>query len=100
MEDFKELEEDMNNLGNDCLQPYITRHDYEKSLTIEYRTESNKNSSVSEDLTYQGITDGIMVELHQKYNLGPRNRVFATVPVKKILSRFEIDEPVSKSTEK
>jgi hypothetical protein len=41
-----------------------------------------------------------MVELHQKYNLRPRNRVFTTVPVKKILSTYEIDELVSKSTEK
>ena len=52
MEDFEELEEDMEKLGDDCLQPYITRHNYEKSLTTEYGTESDKNDSVSEDLTY------------------------------------------------
>ena len=91
MEDFEELEEDMNNLGEDCLQPYIARHDYEKYLTIEFRTKSNKNNSVLEDLTYQGITDGIMAELHQKYNLRPRNRVSTTALVKKILSRVEND---------
>jgi hypothetical protein len=100
LEDFEELEEDMNNLGDDCLQPYITRHDYEKSLTTEYRTESNKNNSVSEDSTYQGIADGIMAELHQKYNLRPRNRVSTTAPVKKILPRVETDQAVSKITEK
>jgi len=64
LEDFEELEEDINNIGEDCLQPYITRHDYGKSLTSSYRTESNENNSVSEDSTYQGIMDGIMVELH------------------------------------
>jgi hypothetical protein len=52
LEDFKELEEDMNNLGDDCLQPYIKKHDYEKSLTTEYGIESSKNGSVSEDFTY------------------------------------------------
>jgi hypothetical protein len=90
----------MNNLGDDCLQPYITRHDYEKSLTTEYGIESSKKGSVLEDLTYHGIADGLMAKLHQKYNLRPRNRVFATVAVKKILPRYKIDEPVSKSTEK
>jgi hypothetical protein len=99
LEDFEELEEDINNIGEDCLQPYITRRDYEKSLTSNYRTESNENNSVSEDSTYQGITDGIMAELHQKYNLRPRNRVSSTAPVKKILSRVENDVPVSKNIE-
>jgi hypothetical protein len=41
-----------------------------------------------------------MAKIHQKYNLRPRNMVSATVLVKKILSRFEIDEPVSKISEK
>jgi hypothetical protein len=36
LEDFEELEEDINNLGDDCLQPYLTRQDYEKSL--KYRS--------------------------------------------------------------
>jgi hypothetical protein len=63
LEDFGELEEDMNNLGDDCLQPYITKHDYEKSLTTEYGIESRNNDIVSEDLTYEGITDGIIDEL-------------------------------------
>jgi hypothetical protein len=60
LEDFEELEEDMNNIGEDCLQPYTTRDDYEKSLTTEYRSESNKNNIVSEDSIYHKVTDGIM----------------------------------------
>jgi len=93
-EDLEELEEDMNNLGEDCLQPYITRHDYEKSLTTEFRTESKKNNSVSEDPTYQGIANGIMAELHQKYNLITRNKVSTTTPITKILLRVETDQAV------
>jgi hypothetical protein len=94
LEDFEELEEDINNIGKDCLQPYITRHDYKKSLTSNYRTKSNEKRSVSEDLTYQGIMDGIMAELQQKYNLRPRNNVSSTVLVKNILPRVENDKPV------
>jgi hypothetical protein len=100
VEDFEELEEDINNLGDDCLQPYLTRQDYEKSLNTEHRSENNKNNSITEDSTYQGITDDIMAELHQKYNLRPRNRSFTTTPVKKILPRGETDEAVSKTVEK
>jgi hypothetical protein len=88
----------MNNLGDDCLQPYITRHDYKNYLTTKYRTESNKNNIVSKDSTYHKIADGIMLDLHQKYNLRPRNRVSTTAPVKKILPRVETDQAVSKNT--
>jgi hypothetical protein len=82
VEDFEELEEDINNLGDDCLQPYLTRQDYEKYLNTEHRSGNNKNNSIMEDSTYQGIVYDIMAELHQKYNLRPRNKSFTTAPVK------------------
>jgi hypothetical protein len=41
-----------------------------------------------------------MAELHQKYNLRPRNRNIITTPVKKILPRGETDEAASKAVEK
>jgi hypothetical protein len=100
VEDFEELEEDINNLGNDCLQPFLTRQDYEKSTTTKHRYENNKNNGITKDSTYQGIADDIMAELHQKYNLRPRNKSLTTPPVKKILPRGEIDESVSKNVEK
>jgi len=62
--------------------------------------ENDINNSTSEDLTYQGIADGIMVELHHKYNLRPRNRSLTTTQTKKILPRGETDEMVSKNDEK
>jgi hypothetical protein len=52
LEDFEELEEDINNIVEDCSQPYITRHNYEKSLTSNYRNESNENNSVLDNSTY------------------------------------------------
>jgi hypothetical protein len=32
LEDFKGLEEDVTNLGDDYIQPYVTKEDYERSL--------------------------------------------------------------------
>jgi hypothetical protein len=41
-----------------------------------------------------------MDELHEKYNLRPRNKSLTTPPVKNILLRGETDELVSKNAEK
>ena len=62
--------------------------------------ENDLNNSTSKDLTYQGIADGIMDELNQKYNLRPRNRSLAIAQMKKILPRGEADETVSKNAKK
>jgi hypothetical protein len=32
MQEFEDLEEDVNNLCDDCMQPHLTKEDYEKSL--------------------------------------------------------------------
>jgi hypothetical protein len=45
MQNFEELEEDMNNLGDDCQEPHLTRQDYERSLNVEYR--SNNDDSIN-----------------------------------------------------
>jgi hypothetical protein len=100
VEYFEELEEYINNLGDECMQPYLPRQDYEKLLKKENRSENNQNSSTLEDSTYEGIEDGIMVELQQKYNLSPRNKNLATAQMKRILLRGETDEATSKTTEK
>ena len=63
LEDFEELEEDINNLGDDEPQPYLSRQDYEIFLNKENRLENDLNNSTFEDFTYQGIVDGIMAEL-------------------------------------
>jgi hypothetical protein len=64
VEDFEELEEDINNLGDDCLQPYLRRQDYEKYLNTKHRSGNKKNNNIMEDSTYQGIIDDTMAELH------------------------------------
>jgi hypothetical protein len=35
MQEFEDLEEDVNNLGDDYIQPHLTKEDYEKSLNTE-----------------------------------------------------------------
>jgi hypothetical protein len=62
--------------------------------------ENDINNSTSKDLTYQGIVDGIMVELHQKYNLRPRNRSLSIAQMKNILPMGETNEMVSENDEK
>jgi hypothetical protein len=99
MQEFEELEEDMNNLGNDCQQPHLTRKHYERYLNAENRSNNDDGINTTEDFAYQGIVDNIMVELQQKYNLRPRSKNIATAQPKKIFSRGETYEPAAKETE-
>jgi hypothetical protein len=55
---------------------------------------------MSEDFTYQDITDDIIAELQGKYNLRPRNKSFPSVSTKNILPRSEIDEATPKVVDK
>jgi hypothetical protein len=100
LEDFEEFDEDINNLGDDNKSPYLSRQDYEKSLNKEIRSEDNVSNDTSEDLSYQGIADDIIAELHEKYNLIPRNKTLPTTPTKKILPRGETDEVALKVVDK
>jgi hypothetical protein len=51
-------------------------------------------------MAYQGIADDIIVELHEKYNLRPRNKILPTAQTKNIFPRGETDEATPKVTEK
>jgi hypothetical protein len=53
----------MNNLGDDCQEPFLTKQDYEKSLNTEYWSNHDENINNTEEYSYQGIVDNIMVEL-------------------------------------
>jgi hypothetical protein len=50
MRNFEELEEDMNNFGDDCQEPYLTRQDYEKSLN---RSKNDENRNITKNSSYQ-----------------------------------------------
>jgi hypothetical protein len=51
------------------------------------------------DFDYQGITNSIMVEIQQKYNLRTRDKKITTDPPKKILSRSKKNDTSQPSTE-
>jgi hypothetical protein len=51
-------------------------------------------------LTYKGIADDIIDELHEKYNLKASNKSLPTAPTKKILPRGETDDVDPKVAEK
>jgi hypothetical protein len=95
LRNFEELEEDMNNLGDDCQEPFLTKQDYEKSLNTEYWSNHDESINNTEEYAYQGITDNIMVELQQKYNLRPRDRNITTAQPKKIMSKRKDNETAS-----
>jgi hypothetical protein len=63
LEDFEEIDEDINNLGDDNKSPYLSRQDYEKSLNKEITSEDNVSNETSKNLAYQGIVDDIIAEL-------------------------------------
>jgi hypothetical protein len=62
-------------------------------------SNNDDDINTSEYSSYQGITDNIMAELQQKYNLRPRSKNIATAQPKKILSRCETYEPAPERTE-
>lgn len=92
MQDYEELEEDLNNLSDDDLEPHLTRQDYEKSLDLESLFNNEENINNVGDSMYQGLADSIMVELQHKYDLRPREKNSTNVPSKKILSRSKENE--------
>jgi hypothetical protein len=61
--DFEEIDEDINNLGDDNKSPYLLRQDYEKSLNKEITSEVNVSNNMSEDFIYQDIADDIIAKL-------------------------------------
>jgi ribonuclease HI len=99
MQEFEDLEEDVNNLGDDCIQPHLTKEDYEKSLNIGQPSGADNSLNNANDLAYQGMADTIMAELQHKYNLRPKNKPVSTAQPKKIFPRGETYEPVQRETE-
>jgi hypothetical protein len=75
MQNYEELEEDLNNLSDDDIEPHLTRHDYEKSLDLESLFNNEESINNMGDSTYQGLIDSIMDELQQKYDLRPRETI-------------------------
>jgi hypothetical protein len=91
---YEGLEEDINNLSDEDQEPHLTRQDYEISLDQEPLFSNEESINNLGESAYQGITDSIMVELQQKYNLRPRETNTTNGPPKNILSRNKVNEAV------
>jgi hypothetical protein len=98
--DFEEIDEDISNLGDDNKSPYLSRQDYEASLSKESTSEEHVNNNMTDDFTYQNIADDIIAEQQGKYNLRPRNKNLPNVLTKKSLPRSETDEVTPKVADK
>jgi hypothetical protein len=87
LQDFENLEEDINNLGDDCTQPHLTREDYDNSLNIEIPSNKDDDINNTDVSFHQEMTNSIMDEVQHKYNLRPKNKHVSTPQPKKILPR-------------
>jgi hypothetical protein len=92
VQDYEELEEDLNNLNDDDLEPHLTKQDYEKSLDLESLFNNDENINNLGNSTYKGLVDSIMVEIQHKYDLRPIEKSYINIPPKKILSRNKANE--------
>jgi hypothetical protein len=92
VQDYDELDEDLNNLSDDDLEPHLTKQDYEKSLDLESLFNEDENINNLGDSTYKGLTDSIMVKIQHKYDLRPREKNSINTPPKNILSRNKENE--------
>jgi hypothetical protein len=100
MWNFEELEEDMNNLDDDCPEPHLMRQEYERSLNTEYRLNNDDSINITTYSVDQGIVDNIMAELQQKYNLRPKDRNITIAQLNNIFSRSKYNEAMqTKATE-
>jgi hypothetical protein len=86
VQDYDESDEDLNNLNDDDLDPHLTKHDYEKSLDLEYLFNDDENINNLRNSTYKGLADSIMTELQHKYYLRPREKSSTNILPKNILS--------------
>jgi hypothetical protein len=98
MKNYEELEEDLNNLSDDDLEPHLTRQDYEKSLDLEPLFNNEESINNLGESEYQGLSNSIMVEIQHKYNLRPREKNPTDAPPKMIFSRNKENEAVVTKT--
>jgi hypothetical protein len=77
---YQELDEDMNNLGDNDQEPHLAKQDYERSLDQESMFKKGESINDIGKSDYQGIADSILVDLQQKYNLRPRDKNITTDP--------------------
>jgi hypothetical protein len=86
MKNYEKLEEALNNLSDDDLEPHLKRQYYEKYLDLYSLFNNEESINNMGESFYQGLANSIMVELQQKYDLRPEEKNVTNVPSKNILS--------------
>jgi hypothetical protein len=94
LQDYEELEDDLNNLSNDDVEPHLTKQDYDKTLYMESMFNHDENIKNLGDSTYNVIADSIIIELHHKYDLRQREKSSTNIPPIFFLSRNKENEAV------
>jgi hypothetical protein len=64
VQDYDELDEDLNNLNDDDLEPHLTKQYYEKYLDLECLFNDDENINNLGDSTYKGLVDSIMASFN------------------------------------
>jgi hypothetical protein len=86
------------NFGDDCTQLYLTREDYDKSLSTQQPSVKGEESDHTDLCESQQETEMIMVEIQPKYNLRSKSKLISTAQPKKILQRGQTYEPTPEET--
>jgi hypothetical protein len=97
-QDFKDSYNDVTNFGDDYTQPYLTREDYEKSLSTQQPSNKGEESDHANPCESQQETEMMMAEIQPKYNLRSKSKPTSTTQPKKILQRGQSYEPTSEET--
>jgi hypothetical protein len=92
VQDYEELDEYLNNLSDDDVEPHLTKQDYEKSLDLGSLFDDDQDVNNLGDSTYKGLDDSIMVELQNKYDLRPREKSIFNLENK--LNKIKIPVPL------
>jgi hypothetical protein len=93
VQEYDELDEEMNNLSDDDNEPHLTQQDYKQSLSFgQLLDEQNINNFNEPTSQYKDLTDSILDELHNKYDLRPRDKTATSNPPKKVLMRNKGNE--------
>jgi len=93
VQEYDELDEETNNFRDDDSEPHLTQQDYEQSLNFgSLFDEQNINNFDEPTSQYKYLVDLILVELHNKYDLRPIDKIATSNPSKNVLEHNKINE--------
>jgi hypothetical protein len=86
VQEYDELDEEINLLSDDDSEPHPTQQDYEQYLgSGQLCDEENINNFDEPSLQYKVLIDSILAELHNKYDLRLIDKIVVVDQLKKVL---------------